>query len=152
MNSMNNMRIFLALAAVLFLGFGCSKTPAFLLPPDLGCPEVCTAICEGLPEPEIPSNCPTPMCACEKEGEDVSELEPTDEERACLQDEDCVYADNSICPFTNAENVIAINKNASKSFRARRPDVPKDTLCIELFAEPEGKPQCVRGLCTVPGR
>ena len=151
MNSMTNTCIFLALSAVLFLGFGCSKTPAFLLPPDLVCPEVCTAICEGLPEPELPSNCPTPMCACDFN--DVSAgLEPTDEERACRRDEDCVYADNSICPFTNVGNVVSINKNAYESFRARRPDVSKDTLCIENFAEPEGDPQCVSSLCTVPGR
>ena len=141
------------LLGLVFLGAGCVTPPPATPPkPSVECPDVCAAICAGLPEPSVPSGCPLPMCACDFDRDDVSGFEPNGEERACQRDEDCVYADNSTCPFTNAENVVAINKNASESFQKRRPPVPYGTLCIEIFAEPEGQPQCVSGLCTVPGR
>jgi hypothetical protein len=34
------------------------------------CPDVCAAICNGEPEPELPCGCPTPSCApCDDPGE-----------------------------------------------------------------------------------
>jgi len=29
------------------------------------CPDICGAICAGLPEPETPPSCPIPSCSCE---------------------------------------------------------------------------------------
>ena len=32
--------------------------------PDNRCPDVCTALCNGDPEPPVPAGCPVPMCDC----------------------------------------------------------------------------------------
>lgn len=32
------------------------------------CPDVCTSVCAGLSEPELPPSCPIPMCACDEPG------------------------------------------------------------------------------------
>lgn len=134
-------------SALLFVGAGCVGTLEEPLPPlPVECPNVCTAICAGLPEPELPPDCPTPMCACDLGS---SPSESTNEERACERDEDCVYADNSTCPFTSLKNIVAINKAQTGAFSARRSEPPEGTLCIELYAVPEGEPACVRNLCTV---
>lgn len=132
---------------LLLIGAGCvgllEEPP---VSPPAVCPDICTAICAGEPEPDLPPNCPTPMCACDLGS---SPFEPTDEERACERDEDCVYADNSTCPFTSLKNIVAINKTQVGAFSARRIEPPEGTLCIELYAVPEGEPVCVSNLCTV---
>ena len=42
--------------------------------PDNRCPDVCSALCNGDPEPPVPAGCPVPMCDCESgdEGTDNS--------------------------------------------------------------------------------
>jgi hypothetical protein len=36
-----------------------------------GCPDVCGALCAGLPEPEVPEGCPIPTCDCTVDCPDV---------------------------------------------------------------------------------
>lgn len=79
-----------------------------------------------------------------------STLVPTDEERACERDTDCVYADNSVCPFTSLENIVAVNKTHADAFRARHTESNEGILCIEIYVAPDENPKCVNRLCTLP--
>ena len=79
----------LAVGAMVLMGAGCmgrgGVAPVPAPAPAPQCPDVCAAICAGQPEPEIPRNCPMPMCACDTPIPSPVP-KPPDEQVFCTQD------------------------------------------------------------------
>ncbi|EKD33273.1 MAG: hypothetical protein ACD_76C00055G0005 [uncultured bacterium] len=152
-------KLFFVASALLLLGSGCaiqqqnanqyqqgndqpSNGQPVSIPPSVQCPDVCSAICAGLPEPELPVNCPVPMCSCEP-SLSLGDM------KVCQSDSDCVYADRSVCPFTEHKNIDAINKKYVEEYMAAQPDTT-GIFCIELYASYEQNPKCIQNTCRTP--
>lgn len=71
-----------------------------------------------------------------------------DEMQYCENNDDCVYADNSCCPKTMAENIIPINSQYYDYYMSIGKDCEKNYDCIERFVWPAIDTLCVENKCT----
>ncbi len=68
---------------------------------------------------------------------------------ACEFDADCVYTDNSMCPWQSMDTVQAINKNYKDAFEALRVLPPGNEACTERAVVPTHDPKCINNVCTI---
>jgi hypothetical protein len=67
----------------------------------------------------------------------------------CTVDADCVYADNSCCPFTDSDNIVAINEAYEESYKEMAGKCSENIVCSEIYVRPVGNPKCVNNVCVV---
>jgi hypothetical protein len=72
----------------------CPNDPS--APTEPACPDVCEAVCNGKPEPEIPQGCPIPDCGCE-------EPPPSGGDCECAVPAICQLCDDNTCATPNVE-------------------------------------------------
>jgi len=68
--------------------------------------------------------------------------------QVCEQDSDCVYADRSICPFTDRDNIVAINKNSFDLYMAEKTTPP--VYCVTVDESFDSDPKCIQNKCSTP--
>jgi hypothetical protein len=73
-----------------------------------------------------------------------------DDMQMCFDDSECTYADNSCCPMTDGENVIAINAGHVEDYAAMGPECDADVGCQENAIEPQNV-ACVDNVCSFTG-
>lgn len=78
-----------------------------------------------------------------------SDGSPSDKMLSCKQDSDCVYADNSVCPYASKANVIAINEKYRDDYLAQT-EREEGQTCLTSTIMLVGNPECVQKVCTLP--
>jgi len=68
--------------------------------------------------------------------------------QVCTIDEDCIYVDNSCCPFTDGDNIVTINEAYKEQYRALGESCPEDLVCQENSVEPASDAKCLNNKCT----
>jgi len=67
--------------------------------------------------------------------------------QSCEIDDDCVYTDNSCCPWTESSNIVAINQKYSDSYALAGQICFEDVACQENTLEIIDNPTCNQGKC-----
>ncbi|MEK6921478.1 MAG: hypothetical protein AABX82_06335 [Nanoarchaeota archaeon] len=78
----------------------------------------------------------------------ITDIEnPLETMQKCSDDDDCIYADNSCCPYTDPENIVAINKAYKQYYKDIGETCAENVVCPEIRVEPHGSPECVNNKC-----
>ena len=68
----------------------------------------------------------------------------------CFGDyDDCTNADNSCCPYTSWDNIVAINKEYKEDYKEIGEACPEVVLCSEIVIGRQADTKCINNLCTI---
>lgn len=72
-----------------------------------------------------------------------------EEMQTCESDEDCIYADNTCCPFTQLENVMTINREFKEEYKLMGEKCLGEMSCFDILLGFDNDAlKCINNMCT----
>jgi hypothetical protein len=89
------------------------------------------------------------VVSCGSEVVDEPAIITLEEMQVCETAAECVYADNSCCPHTDYDNIVAINVEYVDVYDLLGPDCGEQYACVAMYVAHEYGPDCVANQCVV---